>query len=310
MKIRVGKELKMPELLSEQEFTEHFTEAIKGYELSPRCKEPLMIELTYGENEPVLTLSLKDAFNRYQAEPDKLDEHMRPFVEDLAWTVQQPRYLSKELYELTLPTLRNFYSKPPGETEMSNDPKCPKGPIVFEQVLKAPTEFLVLQFHIFKDDRYVALRKGDILPCMPDPSTIIRLSLNNLAIKTEVAGLTATPLQFDSLKARSWLIGLGDDRFSHSIAALTCISQAMKSLEETFKGENGLIAIIPSADQLIVSIDTDERSVAELGVLANQLAAKAEHFLSTFVWTFKDGNLEAVQSLDLQEIAELDPEES
>jgi hypothetical protein len=308
MKIRVGKELQMPELLSEQEFTERFTEAIKGYELSPRCKEPLLVELCYGEGEPTLTLSLKDAFNQYQAEPDKLEELMRPFVEDLGWTVQPPRYPSKELYELTLPTLRNFYSKAPTDSELSNDPSCPKGPIVFEQVLKAPTEFLILQFHIFKDDQYVPLRKGDILPCMPDPSTIIRLSLNNLAIKTEVAGLTATPLQFENLKARSWLIGLGDDRFSHSIAALTCISQAMKSLEETFKGENGLIAIIPSADQLIVSIDTDEQSVAELGVLARQLAAQATAFLSTFVWTFKDGNLEAVQSLDLQEITKAEPE--
>ena len=298
----------MPELMSEQEFTDRFTEAIKGYKLSPRCKEPLVMELSYGEDEPVLTLSLKDAFTRYQSEPEKLDELMRPFIEDLAWTVQEPRYSSKDLYELTLPTLRNFYSNAPTEPELSSDPDCPKGPIVFEQVLKAPTEFLVLQFHIFKDDKYVPLRKGDILPCMPDPATIVRMSLNNLAVKTEVAGLTATPLQFDNLKARAWLIGLGDDRFSQSIAALTCISQAMKSLEETFKGENGLIAIIPSADQLIVSIDTDEQSVAELGVLARQLAAQSSAFLSTFIWSFKDGNLQAVQSLDLQEIAEANPE--
>lgn len=291
----------MSQILTEDEFTDRFTDLIRDYDLSPRCKEPLVLELSYGENEPVLTLSLKDAFQRYKEDPEKLESSLKPFIEDLGWTVQKPRYASKEVYELTLPVLRNFYTRPPVETEMGSDPACPKGPIVFEQVLKAPNEFLVLQFSLYKDEQYVPLRKGDVLPCMPDTSLIIRMALNNLALKTESAGLTATPLQFDNLRARSWLIGLNDEKLKPSIAALTCITQVMKSLQDTFNGENGLIGIIPSDDQLIVSIDTNDEAVVELGVLARQLIERTETPLSSFVWVFKDGNLEAVQALELQQ---------
>ena len=298
----------MPNTLTEEEFTERFTEAIKAYDLSPRCKEPLLIELNYGEEEPVLSLSLKDAFARYLSDPENLDEAIGPFVEDLGWTVQEPRYPSKEIYEFTIPALRNFYSSPPVEAELSSDPEAPKGPIVFEQVLKAQNEFLVIQFHLLKDGKTSPIRKGDILRCLPDTTLLIKLALNNLALKTESAGLTATPLQFDNLKARSWLIGLGDETLKESVAALTCITQVMASLEETFKGESGLIAIIPSTDQLIVSIDTDDEAIVELGVLARQLAERAPVFLSTYVWCFNKGNLEAVQALDLQETSQAEIE--
>ena len=292
-------EQKMPDLLSEQEFTDRFTEAIRSYELQPSCKEPLTLELHYGADEPVLNLSLRDAFERYQLDPSQLDEILKPYIQDLAWTVQSPRYPSKELYISCLPQLRNFNLFPPTDDELE---KNPKGPIVFEDVLKAPTEHIAMQFFFFKEGVYSPLGKGDTLPCIPDAQLLAQLSLHNLALATETASITATPLPFESLRSQSYLIGFADETYKPSIAALSCIPQVMASLEETFKAREGLIAIMPAQDQLIISVDSDEQAIVELGVLAQQLIQRAPNPLSTLVWTYTEGMLDAVQALDLQEM--------
>lgn len=297
-----GREHKMPNLLNEQEFTERFTEAISPYKLSPSCKETLVLELHYGADEPVLTISLKEAFARYQANPDELADVLHPYVLDIGWTAQPPRYPSKEVYEHSLPTLRNFYLHPPTADELGEVETALKGPIVFDDVLKTPSEHIVVQFHLFGHDTYTPLRKGDILPCIPDAGLLAGLALHNLALATEAAGITATPLRFESLKARSYLIGLGDARYSPSIAALSNIPQVMASLEETLRAHQGLIAIMPSRDQLIVSVDTDNEYICELGVLAKQMVRHASAPLSSLIWTFSEGKMEAVQSLELEEI--------
>ncbi len=291
----------MQNLLNEQEFTERFTDAIKELDLSPTCKETLVMELHYGADEPVLTLSLREAFDNYRCNPEQLSEILHPFVQDLGWTIHEPRFLSKELYEHSLPTLRNFYLSAPTENELAKEEHSLKGPIVFEEVLKAPSEYIVMQFCLFSNAVYTPLRKGDTLRCIPNNTLLAQLSLHNLALCTEDAGITATPLQFDSLKAECYLVGLGDEKYKVSVAALSCIPPVMVSLEETFKATDGIIAIMPSADQLIVSKDTDEKSVCELGMLAQQLIRRTPNPLSQLVWSYKGGNLDAVQSLDLQE---------
>ncbi len=289
----------MPDLLSENEFTERFREAIEDYNLAPSCKEPLILELHYGDDEPVLNLSLKEAYARYQANAEPLAQIFEPYLKDLNWTIQEPRYASKELYEHCLPVLRNFDSTPPDEFELE---KSPKGPIVFEDVLKAPNEYVVMQFNIFKDSTYLPLHKGDTLPCIPDANLLAQLSLHNLALATEERGITATPLQFESLRARSYLVGLADERYKPSVAALSCITAVMASLEETLQSQNGLIAVMPAQDQLIVSIDNNEESIVELGVLAQQILKRSAVPLSSLVWTFEQGQLKAVQALSLQEL--------
>lgn len=300
----------MPDLLSEQEFTEHFTQAISAYNLDPNCKEPLVLELHYGEGEPVLTLSLKDAFEKYRAMPDTLDEVLQPYVQDLSWTVQDPRLPSKELYEHCMPILRNMYLQPPDDNELGLTPESRKGPVALEDVLRAPTELIVMQFSLFKDKTYTPLRKGDTLPCIPDNKLLAQLSLHNLALSTETAGITATPLQFESLKARSWLVGLGDEAYKPSVAALSCIPAVMGSLQETFHGEGGLIAIMPAADQLIISTDIDDQAMVEFGVLAQQLKMRAPNPLSSLVWQFREGQLDSIQALELQEIQSTNPQEN
>jgi hypothetical protein len=299
-----GQEQEMPNLLTEQEFTERFTEAIRQHDLSPVGKDSLILELHYGDDEPILTLSLKDAYARYTVDPDNVSEILRPYVQDIGWTVSYPRYPSKKVYENTLPTLRNFFLHAPSEHELSEDGMSHKGPIVYDEVLKTASDFIVMQFNMYEGGLYTPLRKGDTLRCCPDVGLLAKLSLHNLAYLTENAGINATPLKFESLKAQSYMISLGDDRLKSSVAALSCIPPVMASLEETFRARHGLIAIMPATDQLIISVDSSEEAICELGVLAQQLIRRAPDPLSTLIWTFDEGNLKAVQALELEEVDE------
>ncbi len=291
----------MPDTLSENEFTQRFIDQIQSLNLDAQCKEPLNLELHYGEDEPVLNLSLKDAYNQYQAEPQRFDEIMAPYFQDLKWTAETPRILSKDLYQHCLPTLRNFMVFPPTESELTLNSK---GPISYEDVLKAPTEHIVMQFNYYEEGIYTPLCKGDTLPCIPDQKLLAQLSLHNLALATEAGGITCTPLPFENLRSKSYLVGFGDERIRPCSAALSCIPQVMASLEETFRARHGLIAIMPAQDQLIISVETDEQALVELGVLAQQLASRAPIPLSKLIWSFDEGNLAAVQALDLEEISD------
>lgn len=291
----------MADTLSETEFTQRFIDQIQSLSLDAQCKEPLTLELHYGDDEPVLNLSLKEAYEHYKASPGNLHETMAPYIQDLKWTAQTPRIPSKDLYQHCIPTLRNFMVFPPTESELT---LSDKGPISYEDVLKAPTEHIVMQFNYFEEGIYTPLCKGDTLPCIPDQKLLAQLSLHNLALTTEAGGITCTPLPFENLRSKAYLVGFGDDRIRPSIAALSCIPQVMASLEETFRARHGLIAIMPAQDQLIISVDTDEQALVELGVLAQQLASRAPIPLSKLIWSFDEGNLAAVQALDLEETVE------
>lgn len=291
----------MADTLSETEFTQRFIDQIQSLNLDAQCKEPLTLELHYGGDEPVLNLSLKEAYEQYKSSPDKLSETMAPYIQDLKWTAQTPRIPSKDLYQHCIPTLRNFMVFPPTESELT---LSDKGPIAYEDVLKAPTEHILMQFNYYEEGIYTPLCKGDTLPCIPDQKLLAQLSLHNLALATEAGGITCTPLPFENLRSKAYLVGFGDDRIRPSIAALSCIPQVMASLEETFRARHGLIAIMPAQDQLIISVDTDEQALVELGVLAQQLASRAPIPLSKLIWSFDEGNLAAVQALDLEETVE------
>lgn len=291
----------MPELLSEDDFTERFTDKIRAYHLAPAWHEPLVLQLHYGESEPVLTISLRSAYESYKEDPVRLDEVMEPFVRDLGWTIQKPRLSSKEIYEQTLPVLRNFVAEPPTASEVDTEPSGYKGPIVFEDLLRSQTEYVVIQFELPRDGAHMALRRGDIIPCSPDSKIISKLALNNLALMVQKHGLTATPLKFESLSLRAFMIGLGGDPLPEQVPAMICVPEIMRSLDESLKATSGLIAIMPSKDQLIISIDTEDTAVCELGVLAQQLKERAPKKLSSYVWGFKDGVLTGVQAIELEE---------
>jgi hypothetical protein len=292
----------MPELLSEDDFTDRFTDKIREYDLAPSAKEPLVLELHYGGDEPVLTISLKTAYQQYMEQPSRLDEVIEPFVRDLGWTVQMPKFSAKDIYETTLPTLRNFMVTPPTADEVDMEPSSSrKGPIVFEDLLRSATEYIAIQFYLPQPGNLVALRRGDIIPCSPDSKVISKLAFNNLAMAVQKNGLTATPLKFESLTIHSWLIGLGAGLLPQQVPAMICVPEIISSLEDSLKATTGLTAILPSRDQLIVSIDCEDTAVCELGVLARQLWQRAPEKLSSFVWCFKDGALTGVQAVELEE---------
>lgn len=291
----------MPEQLSEDDFTERFTDKIRDYHLAPAWNEPLVLQLHYGTDEPVLTISLRSAYEAYKEDPLRLDEVMEPFVRDLGWTVQSPRLSSKEIYEQTLPVLRNFVAEPPTPSEVDTEPSGYKGPIVFEDLLRSQTEYVVIQFELPRDGATVPLRRGDIIPCSPDSKIINKLALNNLALMVQKHGLTATPLKFENLSLRAFMIGLGGDPIPEQVPAMICVPEIMRSLDESLQGNGGLIAIMPTKDQLIVSIDTEDTAVCELGVLAQQIKDRATNKLSSYVWSFKDGVLSGVQAIELEE---------
>lgn len=291
----------MPEPLSEEQFTERFTEKISDYALSPTVRETLVLELHYGEDEPVLTISLRAAYEQYIDNLERLDELLDPFVRDLRWTIQHPRYSSKDIYETTLPVLRNFAVSPPTASEADIDPSSQKGPIVFEDLLRSVTEYVVIQFVLPQGSQSIALRRGDIIPCSPDSKVVNKLAFNNLALAVQKLGLTATPLRFETLNLRAWLIGLGGNSLPSHVPAMICVPEIMRSLEDSLSAQMGLIAILPSTDQLIVSIDTEDTAVCELGVLAQQIFQRATEKLSSFVWCFKDGALTGVQAVELEE---------
>ena len=291
----------MPEQLSEEVFTERFTERISGYDLSPTIREPLVLQLHYGGEEPVLAISLKAAYAQYIEDPARLDDVLNPFVRDLGWTVQSPRYTCREIYEHTLPVLRNFIVEPPSASEVDTDLSSLKGPIVFDDLLRSPSEYVVVQFTLPRGPEQVSVRRGDIIPRSPDTKVISKLAFNNLALAVQKHGLTATPLQFESLSVRAWLVGLAGDPLPEQLPAMICVPEIMRSLEDSLKATDGLVAIVPSKDQLIVSIDTGDTAVCELGVLAQQLLQRAPQRLSSLVWGLKNGVLSGVQAVELEE---------
>lgn len=289
----------MPDLFSEEEFTERFTQHLTGLSVTAKYDTPLIIHLHYGENEPVLTISLKDAYKEYQNDPEKFESIVYPFLQDIRWTAQEPRHGAQNIYEHIIPILRNFTEMPPLPEEMENNSK---GPIAYTEVLRTNHEYLVAQFMLHQEGKdEVPLRRGDVLSCMPDPAALTQLAFRNMAQIIDTDGISAFPLQFESLKARSWLVGLGQEKHNQLVSSLTCIPQAMLSLEETLQATEGIIAIIPSRDQLIVSIDVDEQSMYELGMLAQQLRERAPYPLSSLIWKFKGGALEGVQALEMEE---------
>lgn len=293
----------MPTVLTQEEFTQCFTDRITFFGLAPESPEPLAVELHYGEGEPVLKLSLADVYDRYTSSPDELESLLAPYIQDLKWTVQEPRYGAKAIYDQSFPILRNLVEDQPPQSEVENDPLCPKGPIVYQEVLRGPTEFIVAQFFLSQDSQMRPLRRGDVLPCSPDVTVIGKLAFTNLAVAVDEHGLTAQPLQFESLQVRAYLIELTNRYLPDHVTALSCVPQVMLSLEESLSANQGLLAIMPSVEQLIVSGDTSEQSLVELGVLAQQLKRHAAKPLSSYVWSFKQGSVDSVQMVELQEEA-------
>jgi hypothetical protein len=106
----------------------------------------------------------------------------------------------------------------------------------------------------------------------------------------------------ENFKARCYMAGLRDPKHKNLTASLMMAKAVMQKLEESVQASDGLICAAPATDQLLISADTDETSVCELGLLAQFLKRQASSPISSFVWRFRGGVLERVQTVDTTEM--------
>lgn len=301
----------MPELLDEQGFSERFTELIAPLKIRTEQTGPLSFAVHYGDDEPVLTISLQDSFGKYLAFPEDIDAIFAPFIRELGWTVHEPRVSSKTIIETVLPILRNLTERPWTEDELSIGQAEKLGPVVYEEYLQQPLEQLVVEFVLpaesssesgaeLGEHGLVPLRRGHMLRSVPDAALLSQIAAHNLALKIAEQEITATPLPFDRFQAKAWLVGVeGGDYLRPHYAAMSLIPQIMRSLEESLHVKNSLLVLIPGRDQIIVSADPSEQELTELGVLAGQLKARAPYPVSQLLWLFKDGQIDKLQAVEL-----------
>ena len=104
----------MSDLLSEKQFTERLVTHLAPLSIPISVPEPLLVELNYGNGEPVLSIALSKVYEAYKAAPEQLESLLQPYIVEIGWTAQQPRYAAKEILENTMPVMKDipevFYS--------------------------------------------------------------------------------------------------------------------------------------------------------------------------------------------------------
>src|SRR5262250_1400098 len=187
----------MPDLLNETDFTEHLASKLRPLSIEVEIPQPLIVELHYGQEEPVLSIPLKHAYDQYVKAPEMLDSLIDPYVLEIGWTVQPPRYQAREIFEKTMPVMKDLIHDPvlqDGEAIVRDGKeivlRLPKGPVLYRDLVTRDDERLVVQFMIERGEELLDLYRGDILTCFPEPGRIEELSMQNLARRALESGLT------------------------------------------------------------------------------------------------------------------------
>lgn len=298
----------MANVLTAEDFTANLVERLKPLNLEIVVPQPLVVELHYGQDEPVLSVPLKTAYDQYVASPEKLDEFILPYVTEISWTIQPPRYRAREIYERTMPLMRDLTRDPvlqDGE-KITRDGKemvmrLPKGPVLYNDLITREDEHLVVQYVLEREDGLVELHRGDVLNCFPEPTQIAEISMQNLARRALESGLTTRIYKIENFQTEPVLIGFRDESLTNYAASLVNIHDVMLALEKNLEATDGLIAAIPARNQLFVGTKVDEQAVCELWLLARHLKAEASAPASSLVWKFKDGEIIGVQTVNLKE---------
>jgi hypothetical protein len=288
----------MTEILSDIDFTHRLLDKLddlKGVGIS--APEPLNIQLNYGEGEPQLTIKLDNIYEEYKSNPAQLDVLLQPFVTEVGWTVRGPRVPAREVATLAMPLMRDLHKDPFPEPEMASV----KGPIVYQELVERPEERVVVQFILKKETDILSLHTGDVLPCFPDPKEVAMVAVQNLRQLVIDVGLTLSEFPVENFQSVPWSVGFRTEDAKQLLSALVIVPEVMKTLESTLNSPDGLIAAIPARDILLLSTNLEDTGVCELGLLAQYLKDQAEHPVSSFVWRFKGGLLERVQTVELEE---------
>jgi hypothetical protein len=291
--------LEETDVLNEQEITDELASRLRKFDLLElNSPQPLQLDISYGEDEPVLSIKLHNIYEMYQEDPSQLDTLLQPFVVEIGWTVQPPRYSARDIFEHARPVLKDLL-----RTRSEDDAhlNATKGPVVFKELVSRPEEFVVVEFVIERDGNRIELRKGDVLPCFPKPSEMATVAAQNLARIAAETGLTATKFPVEEQQTKPWMVGIKDNSFAPYAASLILVPDVMRTLEKDMNAESGLLAIIPSQEWLLIATETDDVAVCEMGMLAKYLKDRAEEPVSSFVWHFTNGNLDRVQTVDLHD---------
>lgn len=298
----------MADALSPEQFTQYLADKLKPFGITIVVPEPLVIELHYGENEPVLSIPLKSTYDQYLAMPVELDNLVAPYVVEIGWTVQPPRYKARDIFESTMPLMRDTFRDPivqDGEKIVRDGQemvmRLPKGPLLYNELINRQDEHLIVQYMLAKDNNLLELHRGDVLTCFPEPSQIAEISIQNLARAALQSGLTTRVYKVENFQTEPVLIGFRDEKLSNYAASLINIHDVMLALEKNLEATEGLIAIIPSRDQLFVTTKVDEQAVCEMWLLARHLKAEAASAASGLVWRFQAGDVTGIQTVNLKE---------
>jgi hypothetical protein len=298
----------MPEHLSEEDFTNYFVEKLKQFEIPIAVTQPLVVELNYGEGEPVLAIPLKNAYEQYASAPAELESLVQPYVVEIGWTVQEPRYSARQIFEKTMPLMKDIMVEPIAQhgalTVIDGEEiqlKLPKGPLVYQDLVVRPDEHLIVQFILDLENEPIDLHRGDVINCFPEPSQIATIAVQNLGRSALHSGLTTRVFKVENFHTEPFLVGFRDQNLGEYVASLVNVSDVMLALERNLEAKEGMLVIIPSRDQMLIATSVDDQAVCEMWLLARHLKSESRCPVSGLIWRFREGEITAVQTVNLQE---------
>jgi hypothetical protein len=296
----------MTNILTEADFTALVADKVAALNVSVDTPEPLTVSVQYGENEPILTLRLAGAYDEYKAEPQHLDLILIPLITEIGWTINGQRYSFTDINDHSLPLMRDLLRTPFDQDETQVESGASKGPIVYQELVNRPEERVIAQFVLAKNEVVKPLHTGDMLRSYPDPAQFASIGVQNLRRLVLQVGLTLSEYKIENFGATPWLVGFRGGKFREFIASVITVPEVMNTLEKTINSDDGLVAIIPTRDKLIITSNLDETAVCEMGLLARYLKDESSEPVSSFVWHFKEGTLKRVQTIEVADDAESD----
>ncbi len=298
----------MADILTAEGFSENLAERLRVFNLSVAVAEPLEVEISYGDDQSVMMIPLKTVYEQYVSAPETLERLIAPYITEVGWTVQLPRYPARQIFENTMPLMRDLVQSPlvqHGEkierAGVDIVIRLPKGPVLYSELVTREDEHLVVQYMIEKDGELLDLHRGDVLTCFPEPDQIVEIAMNNLRSRVLESGLTTRIYKVENFETEPVLIGFRQEHLADYAASLINIQDVMQALERNLEAKNGLIAAIPARNQLFVGTQLDEQAVCEMWLLARHLKTEASIPASSLVWKFKDGEITGVQTVSLKE---------
>ena len=298
----------MSGLLSEDEFRDYLVTRLKPFKIHIEVPEPLVVELHYGEEEPVLAIPLQRIYDLYVESPDRLSDLIDPYLTEIGWTVPTPRRAARQIFENTLPVMKDILSEPiarDGETTILEGEeitlRLPKGPLLFRDMIDRPEEHLIVQFMLDLGSELVELHRGDVLTCFPEPDQIATIATQNLAKRALKSGLTTRLFKVENFQTEPLLVGFRDQTLEELVASLVTVPEIMLELEKNVEASDGLLVIVPSRNQMLVSTTFDDQAVCEMWLLAKHLKSESKCPASGLIWRLKNGEIGTVQTVNLQE---------